>query len=93
MQARRKRSGRGGELSVISKLTKRSRAEIIEMSQNSELFPLHYGLVMKSSTLTPNEPLNSLTDLKNSFHLYRLNSRLDLIPVNRSTFVPALENS
>ena len=59
MQARRKRSGRWGELSVISKLTKRSRAEIIEMSQNSESFPLNYDLVMKS---TPTEPLNLLTD-------------------------------
>ena len=71
MRARRKRRARDGELSVISKLTKRSRAEIIEMSQNSELFPLHYGLVMKSSTLTPNEPLNSLTDLNNSPFIYK----------------------
>ena len=56
---KRKRRARDGELSVMSKLTKRSRAEIIEMSQNSESFPLNYDLVMKS---TPTELLNLLTD-------------------------------
>ena len=52
----------------MSKLTKRSRAEIIEMSQNSESFPLNYDLVMKS---TPTEPLNLLTDLNDSPLIYK----------------------